>query len=91
MRSGDLPTARASATDPAIAPPVGSASNPRGAKIGSSAAAPSEPAEPHRRPHTHLRDRICKPKVYTDGTVRYGFFTSIGEPQNTSEALGDAN
>jgi hypothetical protein len=29
--------------------------------------------------------------VYTDGTIRYGFFTSSGEPQNINESLGDKN
>jgi len=34
---------------------------------------------------------VRKPKVYTDGTVRYGLFTSTGEPQALEEALGDTN
>jgi hypothetical protein len=34
-----------------------------------------------------LGDR--KPKVYTDGIVRYGFFSASGEPQHYQEALGD--
>jgi len=40
---------------------------------------------------TRLQAGIRKPKVYTDGTIRYGFFTSSGEPQNINEALGDKN
>jgi hypothetical protein len=32
---------------------------------------------------------IRKPKTYTDGTVHYDLFTSIGEPQHHNEALGD--
>ena len=43
------------------------------------------------RPMTRLQADIRKPKVYTDGTIRYGFFTSSGEPQNINEALGDKN
>ena len=43
------------------------------------------------RPMTRLQAGIRKPKVYTDGTIRYGFFTSSGEPQNINEALGDNN
>jgi hypothetical protein len=43
------------------------------------------------RPMTRLQAGIRKPKVYTDGTIRYGFFTSSGEPQNINEALGDKN
>jgi hypothetical protein len=30
-------------------------------------------------PRTRLRDGICKPKVYTDGMVRYGCFTASSE------------
>lgn len=43
------------------------------------------------RPRTRLHDGIRKPKVYTDGTVRYGLFTSSGEPHNVNEALHDKN
>jgi hypothetical protein len=40
-------------------------------------------------PSTCLQHRIRKPKLYTDGTVRYGLLTSSGEPQNHNEALRD--
>jgi hypothetical protein len=53
----------------------------------SSVAAPSSPA----RPRTRLQEGVCKPKVYIDGTVHYGCYTSTGEPQNLEEALGDKN
>lgn len=43
------------------------------------------------RPHTRLSSGIWKEKVYTDGTIKYGCFTSTGEPQSTDEALGDKN
>jgi hypothetical protein len=43
------------------------------------------------RPMTRLQAGTRKPKVYTDDTIRYGFFTSSGEPQNINEALGDEN
>jgi hypothetical protein len=43
------------------------------------------------RPMTRLQAGIRKPKVYTDDTIRYGFFTSSGEPRNINEALGDQN
>jgi hypothetical protein len=43
------------------------------------------------RPMTRLQAGTRKPKVYTDGTIQYGFFTSSGEPQNINEALGDEN
>jgi hypothetical protein len=49
-------------------------------------AAPAEPA----RLRTRLQHGIRKPKVYTDGTVRYGLLTSSGEPNNLDEALGDS-
>jgi hypothetical protein len=38
---------------------------------------------------TPLQHGIRKSKVYTDGTIRYGCFTSTGEPQELKEALGD--
>jgi hypothetical protein len=41
------------------------------------------------RPRTHLRNGIRKDKIYTDGTVRYGFLTSTGEPCSIDEALGN--
>ena len=42
------------------------------------------------RPQTRLSG-IRKDKVYTDGTVRYTYFTSSGEPQTVDEALNDKN
>jgi hypothetical protein len=44
-----------------------------------------------QRPKTCLQSGIRKPKVYTDGTVKYGCFTSSGEPHNLDEALHDKN
>jgi hypothetical protein len=38
---------------------------------------------------TWLQHGIHKPKVYTNGTVRYGFFSASGEPQDHHKALGD--
>jgi hypothetical protein len=38
---------------------------------------------------TRLQHGIRKPKVYTDGTIRYGFFSAFGEPQHHHEALSD--
>jgi histone deacetylase 1/2 len=46
----------------------------------------SVPAPHHR---TRLSAGIRKPKIYTDGTVRYGCFTASGEPQNLDEALNN--
>ena len=42
-------------------------------------------------PRTRLQKCIRQPKIYKDGTVRYGLLTVIGEPQSLSEALDDAN
>jgi hypothetical protein len=42
-------------------------------------------------PKTRLQSGIRKNKLYTDRTVRYGCFTSTGEPQNLEEALDDKN
>jgi hypothetical protein len=42
------------------------------------------------RPSTRLQYGIRKPKVYTDGTIRYGLLTSSGEPNHLDEALGDS-
>jgi hypothetical protein len=38
-----------------------------------------------------LQVGIRQPKVYTDGTDPYGFYTSNSEPQSLEEALGDSN
>lgn len=60
-------------------------------------AASTEPGEADQRdispqrPMTRLQRGICKEKVYTDGTVKYGFLTHTGEPFNLDEALSDSN
>jgi hypothetical protein len=43
------------------------------------------------RPTTRSQHDIRKPKVYSDGTIRYGCFASNGEPQNLEEALKSKN
>jgi histone deacetylase 1/2 len=53
--------------------------------------APPVPASFASRPRTRLQDGIRKPKIYTDGQVRYGFFNSTGEPHNVEEALHNKN
>jgi hypothetical protein len=58
--------------------------------LGSSAPEPSTALPVLARPNTRLQQGIRKPKIYTDGTVRYGLFTSSGEPRNHQEALGDS-
>jgi hypothetical protein len=36
---------------------------------------------------TRLQHSISKPKICTDGTVRYSLFSTTGEPQHYSEAM----
>jgi hypothetical protein len=51
---------------------------------------PSLDAAPHvARVQTRLRKGIKHPKIYKDGTVRYGFLVSTDEPSSLSKALGD--
>lgn len=59
----------------------------QGGASGSGASPPPVP-----RPTTRAQHGIRKPKVYTNGTVRYnGFFTTTGEPSNLDEAFSDSN
>jgi histone deacetylase 1/2 len=51
----------------------------------------SVPAASVHRPATRSQSGIHKDKIYTDGTVRYGFLTTTGEPSTTDEALADNN
>lgn len=48
-------------------------------------------AAPESRPVTRLQRGITKPKIYTDGTVRWGMAGTIGaeEPSILEEALSD--
>jgi hypothetical protein len=39
---------------------------------------------------TRLQHNIRKPKVYTDGNVRYACLTTSGEPDSMAEALDHA-
>jgi hypothetical protein len=48
----------------------------------------SSPAPP--RPSTRLQHGIHKPKVYTDGTVRYGLLATSDEPCDHHEAVKDS-
>jgi hypothetical protein len=62
------------------------------AQAGSFASGSSQPQpEEQTRPRTRLQAGIRQPKVYSDGTVRYGMLTSTGEPQTLEEALGNKN
>jgi hypothetical protein len=64
---------------------------PSGSAPGSYAPEPPTSSGVSRRPSTHLQVGICKPKTYTDGTVRYGFLAANGEPNTLDEALSDKN
>jgi histone deacetylase 1/2 len=50
--------------------------------------AASGASTPESRPRTRLQAGIRKPKVYTDGTIRYGLSTFTDEPRTVEEALG---
>jgi hypothetical protein len=57
-----------------------------------SSSAPSVPTTYDIRPRTRLQDGVHKPKVYTNGTVRYGCIAStVHEPRDINEALSDEN
>jgi hypothetical protein len=73
--------------------PVGSST---AGDSGGQATPPSENDETPSPPSplgvgTRLEKGIRNPKQYTDGTVRYGMLSAIGEPQNLTDALSDAN
>ena len=55
-----------------------------------SSAPESGTVPPVREPRTRLQKGIRQPRIYTDGTIRYGILTSTREPQNIRAALGDA-
>jgi hypothetical protein len=97
--SPTAPTATTLAVASAPAPP-GSSTLPPGSSISAGTTSPApatSPASPPPvhlsppRPRTRLQDDIRKPKIYTDGQVRYGFFNSAGEPHNVEEALHNKN
>ncbi|XP_071678623.1 uncharacterized protein [Lolium perenne] len=85
--------ARAPASSPATTPPTDGdvarqppPAQPDSTAAGSSAA-PAHVASSAPGMRTRLQQGFRKPKIYKDGTVRYGLLTSSGEPQHLSEAL----
>jgi hypothetical protein len=72
---------------PTTADPVGS--DPVLAVSSSGSSEPSDMLPGTARPNTCLQQGIRKPKIYTNHTVRYGLFSSSGEPCNHQEALSD--
>jgi hypothetical protein len=72
--------------------PDGSSAAMGAGAFGSTApAAPTGVADQQMRPRTRLHSGICKEKVYTDDTIKYGLFTSSDEPRNLEESLNDKN
>jgi hypothetical protein len=74
-------------------PPPGSSVADATGVFGSSAATNvvGQQQQQQIRPRTRLQSGIRKEKVYTDGTVKHGVFTSSDEPCNLEEALNDRN
>jgi hypothetical protein len=98
------PSARTGGSESASTlPPIASTSVPTAAPGGSSApygssalpapsesvASPIEPAAP-QRPATRLQHGIRKPKLYTDGTIRYANLVSTDESPSLRDALSDS-
>jgi histone deacetylase 1/2 len=48
-------------------------------------------AQDSTRPRTRAQDGIHKPKVFTDGTIRYGLSAIAAEPRSIKEAMADPN
>ena len=79
------PTTHSSAQSlPDNDPEEDSAAVSPGLPVTSLAAAP-----PVAGVQTQLQKGIKHPKIYKDGTVRYGLLVSSDEPRSLSEALGD--
>ena len=88
--------------------PLGSSTQAAPASLGGGFAAPTTPDGPRssvttgsvlspvppppQRPSTRLQQGVRKPKVYTDGTIRYGQLAATSEgPPNLRDALSDKN
>lgn len=77
----------ASVSETSTAPATSTPTSPTTNRLQQHLAQPALP--PPARAHTRSQGGIIKPKVFTDGCVRWGSFCSTGEPQNLGEALGD--
>jgi hypothetical protein len=77
----------------AIGPGAAGSSTPGDDTAGSPAPNSTTEQQHHQqmRPRTRLQSGIRKEKVYTDGTIKYGLFTSSDEPRTLEEALNDKN
>jgi hypothetical protein len=72
--------------------PCTTGSDGGGFSAASGSNAPATSSEPEiQRVKTRSQSGISRPKVYTDGTVRYANFSATGEPTSLDEALSDPN
>jgi hypothetical protein len=68
-----------------------SSADPNAAPVSAgSSVAPSAAVIPAARVQTRLQKGIKTPKIYTDGTIRYGLLAATGEPCSLSDALGNS-
>jgi len=94
--SSSLPAPPGSSTPTALASLGGGSAAPitldgPGSSVPADSAPPLVPP-PLQRPSTRLQQGIRKPKVYTDGTIRYGQLAATSEgPPNLRDALSDKN
>jgi hypothetical protein len=75
-RSPPVVDAHAEGTDSGCPPTVPMSSD--GEVISAAASDSAAPLEPH----TRLQNNIRKPKIYTDGTIRYACLIHSGEPES---------
>jgi hypothetical protein len=90
----NMPTSPRSSSPSAAGSSGSSATREATASGGADDLAPPPPVQttpPPSPPRTRLQKGIKKPKIYTDGTVRYGMLSVIGEPCTLTEALDDSN
>ncbi|WVZ51017.1 hypothetical protein U9M48_002209 [Paspalum notatum var. saurae] len=83
------PSAASPVTDSDSVGPNNNGAAASGSTAADVFATPVPPAP--TRPATRLQQGIRKPKVYTDGSVRYGFLAENKEPSNLQEALENKN
>jgi hypothetical protein len=82
-----IPAAQQRASAPRQPPaPGSSAPEPSATRSSAPSSSTSPPAA-----RTRLQKGIRNPKTYTDGTVRYSFLCTTGEPQNFHEALSNTD
>jgi len=70
-------------------PPGSAAASPSPSSQNTPESPPSSTTSP-LRPKTRLQSGITRPKKFYDGIIRFGYFTSTGEPQTVQEALDDS-